>query len=289
MLAQLQQRDVPAPRVPADDGTLRVGDPALDEIRESGVHVLELRPADVRDERVAPLPAVADGAAVVDHPDGEAGVDVRLHLRLPAVEVEPRRPAVDEHQHRKRAARIVRRDEEAVHALPVGILEVPRLVRPRRWRALAEREDLGARVVEDEPLPLALLVREPHAPVRADTRLPDVAGLGRDRGEPSRRDVVAVQVRPTLVDVVEQERGAVGPPVAHEDLTVEVELEPLEVARLEVPDRGPSVAVAFVVARETLVTGHGRPAASGQRHPLRRAALRRSRPCAGRSRGALDE
>ena len=70
------------------------------------------------------------------------------------------------------------------------------------------------------------------------------------------------------MDVVEQERGAVGPPVAHEDLTVEVELEPLEVARLEVPDRRPRVAVAFVVARETLVAGNGRPAASGQRHPL---------------------
>ena len=104
MLAELQQRDVPAPRVPADDGTLRVGDPARDEIGEPRVHVLELGPADVRDERVPPLSAVPDGAAVVDHPDGEAGVDVRLHLRLPAVEVEPRRPAVDEHQHRKRAA-----------------------------------------------------------------------------------------------------------------------------------------------------------------------------------------
>ena len=69
------------------------------------------------------------------------------------------------------------------------------------------------------------------------------------------------------MDEVEQERGAVGPPVAHDDVTVEVELEPLEVVRREVPDCWSRVTVAFVLARETLVAGNGRPAASSQRHP----------------------
>ncbi len=81
------------------------------------------------DERVAPLAPVADRAAVVDHPDGEARVDVRLHLGVPAVQVEPGGAAVDEHEDRERAARVVRRDVEAVHALAVRVLEVPRLER----------------------------------------------------------------------------------------------------------------------------------------------------------------
>ena len=269
MLAELEERDVPAPRVPADDGTLRVGDPARDEIREPCVHVLELRPADVPDERVAPLAAVADRAAVVDHPDGEAGVDVRLHLRLPAVEVEPGRSAVDEHQHRERASRVVRRDEEAVHALPVWVLEVPRLVRPRRRRALAERDDLGARVVEDEPLPLALLVERTtrarpvgHAPSRC-SRARSRSGVS----SPSRR---------------RSGRGTTGPRAMFASRSAEpsghqsaAETSPSRssrsrskspVSRFQIA--GPRVAVALVVARETLIAGHGRPAASGERHPL---------------------
>ena len=202
-----------------------IGDSARDEIREPRVDVLELGPADVADERVAPLAPVADRAAVVDHPDGEAGVDVCLRLRLPAVEVEPRRPAVDEHEHREGPARVVRRHEEAVHALPVRVLEVPRLVRTRRGGAFPERDDLRSGVVEDEPLPLPLLVEEPDPPVGADARLPDVARLGGDRLELCPRKVVAVEMRTSLVDVLQQERRAVGPPVVRGDLTLEVELE----------------------------------------------------------------
>ena len=67
VLPDLEQRDVAAPRVAADDGALGVGDPAVDEVLEPGVHVLELRAADVADQRVAPLAAVPDRAAVVDH------------------------------------------------------------------------------------------------------------------------------------------------------------------------------------------------------------------------------
>ena len=107
MLSDLEQRDVPAPRVASDDRALRIGDPPVDQILQACVHVLELRAADVPDQRVAPLAAVPDRAAVVDHADREPGVDVRLYLRLPAVEVEPRGAAVHEHQHGERAVRVV--------------------------------------------------------------------------------------------------------------------------------------------------------------------------------------
>ena len=89
---------------PPTTGALGIGDTACDEIREPRVHVLELRPADVPDERVAPLAPVSDRAAVVDHPDGESRVDVGLHLGVPAVEVERRRAAVHEHEHREGAS-----------------------------------------------------------------------------------------------------------------------------------------------------------------------------------------
>ena len=184
MLPQLEERDVPAPGVAGDHRALGVGQAVRDEILEPGVHVLELRPADVPDERVAPLPSVADRAAVVDHPDDEARVHVGLHLGLPAVEVEPRRPAVDEHHHRERAPGVVRRHVEAVHALAVRILEVPRLVRPGRRRSLALHGDrLGADVVQHEPLAVTLLVEEPDVAVRPDAPAPDEPGLVVERVE----------------------------------------------------------------------------------------------------------
>ncbi len=125
MLPELEQRDVPAPRMARDDGTLAIGEPAPDQVLEAGVHVLELRSADVANQSVPPLAAVAHRPAVVHETHHEAGVDVGLHLGLPAIEVEPRRPAMDEHQDGERAARVVGRHVEAVHALAVRVLEVP--------------------------------------------------------------------------------------------------------------------------------------------------------------------
>ena len=88
MLAELEQRDVAAPRPAADDRARGIRDASVDQILQAGVDVLELRPADVPDQGVAPLAAVAGRPTVVHQPHCEAGVDVRLHLRLPAVEVE---------------------------------------------------------------------------------------------------------------------------------------------------------------------------------------------------------
>ena len=103
----------------------RIGKPTIDEVSETCVDVLEFRSSDVPDQRVAPLAPISDRATVVDHPDDESGVDVGLHLRLPPIEVEPGRPAVDEHHHREGPARVSRGHKEAVNPLAVRILEVP--------------------------------------------------------------------------------------------------------------------------------------------------------------------
>ena len=155
-------------------------------------------------------------------PDGEARVDVRLHLRLPAVEVEPGRAAVDEHHHRERPAGVVRGHVEAVHALAVRVLEVPRLVRAARRRPRRRRQELRAGVVEHEPLPVPLLVQEPHSPVGPHARLPDEAGLAGDGLElAASRGRSGRGWRPALEHVHEQQRGGVGPPVVDEHLALE--------------------------------------------------------------------
>src|SRR4029453_13843102 len=69
MLAELEQRDVSAPGVAGDHGSVRIGKPSRDEVAEAGIDVLQLRAADVADERVPPLPAIAYRAAVVHPPD----------------------------------------------------------------------------------------------------------------------------------------------------------------------------------------------------------------------------
>src|SRR6266550_6819327 len=156
MLAELEQRHVPAPRVARDDGTFRIGDAALNEIAKTCIDVLELRPADISDQSVAPFRAVSGGPSVIDQPDRESHVDERLDLRLPPVHVEPGRTAVDEHHHRKRAAGVVWGDEETVHAVPLRVDEVPGPVSAcSRTRLSLERQHLGAPIVDYPPLPVA--------------------------------------------------------------------------------------------------------------------------------------
>src|SRR5215212_7836741 len=115
-----------------DDGAACVYEATLLEIGETGIDVLELRAADVSDQGVPPVAAVARRASIVDEPHDEAGIDVRLDLGLPPVHVEGGRSAVDEHDRGERPARVVGRDEEAVHAVAALAREVPRLVLARR-------------------------------------------------------------------------------------------------------------------------------------------------------------
>ena len=269
VLPDLEERDVPTPGVAADDGALGVRDPAVDEVPEPGVHVLELGAADVSDQRVPPLAAVPDRAAVVDHADREPGVDVRLHLGLPAVEVEPRRAAVDEHQHWERAAGVVRSHVEAVHPLAVRVLEVPGLVRPAgRGGALLGSDELCAGVVEDQPLAVALLVREPDASVRTDACAPHEARLDLDRLERAAREVVAIEAGPSFDDVMEEERGCVRPPVDDVHGALEARRQIGALARGRVPDPGSLVTLELVLEREPLVPRDGRPALPVHRHAL---------------------
>ena len=268
MLAKLEERDVPAPGATADSGSLGIGDAARDEVRQSRVHVLEFGPADVPDQGVSPLASVPDRTAVVDHPDDEAGVDVRLHLRLPAIEVVPGGSPVDEHEHGERPARVVRRHEEAVHRLPVWVLEMPGLVRAGLRCPPAEVENLCTCVVEDEPLPMALLVQEPHAAVRPHARARDVAWLAGNVRQLAVRDVVAVELRSPLERVHEQERRRIRPPVVHVNLTVELDVQQRDLPGLEVPQRRTCVAFALVLEGKPLISGDRRPALRGQRHSL---------------------
>ena len=132
---------------------------------------------------------------------------------------------MDEHEDRERASRVVGRDVEAVHALAVRVLEVPRLERACCGSEPSERQEFRPRVVHDEPPTRSLLVEEPDPPVGADPRLPDVAGVGLDGDELAARDVVAVEARAALVQVLQEERRPVGPPVRSGDLALEVERE----------------------------------------------------------------
>jgi hypothetical protein len=140
-----------------------------------------------------------------------------------------------------------------VHALAVRVLEVPGLVRAAGRAEVVGRHELRALVVEDESPPMPLLVQEPHAAVRAHACLPDEAGLARHRFEHAGREVVPVEARPALEDVVQQERRAVGPPVRHEDAALEVGREVRPLARREIPDPRPLVPLELVLERQAPV------------------------------------
>ena len=88
---------------------------------------------------------------------------------------------------------VVRRHVEAVHALPVRVLEVPRLERPRRGGIHAERHDLSARVVDDDALTMSCSCRNQMRP--SGRTAPSRCSRG--RSESKRRltagDVVAVE------------------------------------------------------------------------------------------------
>src|SRR5215213_8472399 len=130
--------------------------------------VLDLGPADVADELVTPGGAEPDGAAVVEHPDAEAHVDVGLDFGRPAVEVDRRRAAVDQ-QERGPRLRALRLDDPAVDALALRVRELPGHERPAGRGALGRLED--RRVVadlEDEARVLAPLEAVPDAAIRSD-------------------------------------------------------------------------------------------------------------------------
>src|SRR5947208_14893578 len=192
MFAELEEGHVPAPRVACDDGPFRIGDAALHQVTKTRVDVLELGAADIPDQSVAPFTAVTGGPPVIDEADGEAHVDERLDLRLPPVQVEPGRAAVDEHHHRERAAGVVWRDVETVDALPLGVDEVPGLVLASSGTRLpVERQDLRAADVDYASLPVALFVQQPHLIIRSHARVPDHAGFSRDDFQLSRCELEA--------------------------------------------------------------------------------------------------
>jgi hypothetical protein len=164
---------------------------------------------------------------------------------------------VDEHHHRERPAGVGRRHVEAVHALAVRVLEVPRLVRAGLRSPCRRAHELGADIVEREPLPLALLVNQPDAPAGAHARLPDEARLAGNLLERAAREVVPEHPRSAFEQVREQERGGVRPPVVdvHFPLEVDVEVRPLP--GREIPDCRPRLARALVVEREPGVARDG--------------------------------
>ena len=178
MLAQLHQGEVSAPRPAADHRARRVRDAVLHQPREPGVQVLELRPADVAGQRVAPLGAVPGRAAVVDHRHGEPGVDVRLRLRAPPILVQPCGPAVGPDQHRERPVAF-RRGVEPVDRLTVLVVEPERDVRTSR------RGDrtLGAEHLRRPGRP-GCAARWRRSPSGARPRRP----AARARPRPARRD-----------------------------------------------------------------------------------------------------
>jgi len=153
--------------------------------------------------------------------------------------------------------------------LTVLVRELPGLV-PLCSQVMAvlrgEHFDVG--VVEDESTAVSLLVQEPHAAVRADTCLPDHAGLGRDGDESPGRELVPVEAVSSLEPVLEQEHGAVGPPVLGEHGALEVDTEIVPLAGRKVPEPGPLVALPVVIEREALIARDRRPALRDDRRPL---------------------
>ena len=129
-------------------------------------------------------------------------------------------------------------------------------------------EQLDARVVEDEPSSVSLLVQEPDAAVRTNTGLPDHARLAGDRVERPGCELVPVQAISTLEPVLEQERRAVRPPVLDEDRSFEADREVVSLAGGEIPEPRPFVALPLVVESKPLVACDGRPALRDDRHPL---------------------
>ena len=214
MLAELHQREVSAPRPAADDSARRVRDAVLHQPLEAGVQVLQLRSADVADQRVTPLGAVPGRPAVVDHRHGEPGVDVGLRFRAPPILVQPGRPAVRPDQDRERPVAL-RRDVEAVHRLSVLVVEPERDVRAAaRARARPRR---GAPRRRGRPGCAARWRRSPscnQTEPSGRTRAAEICPSGCSIGVSiARREVVAVEAVPAFDQVGQQQRGRVGPPV----------------------------------------------------------------------------
>ncbi len=249
-----------------------------------GVHVFELRPADVADQRVAPLAAVAGRAPVVDESHREPGVDVRLHLRLPAVEVERGRPAVHEHQHRERPARVVRRDEEPVDALPVRVLEVPRLVRAGRPAPGPPTDRISSPVSSrtsrcrwpcswrSQTLPSGRTRAFQTNPgsVARGSRLPSASSYLNSRSRPSKR-------------FTRRRADASGHQSATKTAPSRSTLEIAPLAGREIPDPRPLVASTLVLERQPRIALRRATSTSRSATSPRRAGRRRCRPSAGRS------
>ena len=220
-------------------------------------------------EAVAPFPPVADRASVVDHRHRESAVDEGLDIGLPAVRVQPRRPAVDVHHDGVGPIGALRGHEEAVHLLSVGVREVPGLVRLAVGRlAVAKAEHLGAGVVEHEPATMTELVQEPDPPVGPDASLPDETRLIEHHVVFAGGHVVAEESVAALTSVDQQQRPAVRPPVGDEHRALGVQLEILPLAGREIPDRGPFIVATLVLEGEPLVAGHWRPAPCLERQSL---------------------
>ncbi len=155
-----------------------------------------------------------------------------------------------------------------MHALPVRVLESPRLVGPAGRRPAADRQHLRARVVDDQPLPMSLLVEEPDSPVGPDTRLPDESRVGRQWLQASACELVLEQSVSTLDAVHEEQSRGVGPPVRDEDGSLEVDLEVAPLAGREIPDPRPLIASTLVLERQPRIALHWRPALREQGHPF---------------------
>ena len=138
------------------------------------------------------------------------------------------------------------------------VVEVPGLIRPAGRRAVSvQRNDLGAGVVEEQPLAVSLLVRHPDPSVGPHARLQDHARLGRKRLERPGVDLVAVRTVTALEAVHEENGRRIGPPVVDEDRSLEIDGQILPLAAREIPEAGSLFALALVVEREPLVAGHG--------------------------------
>ena len=107
---------------------------------------------------------------------------------------------------------------------------------------------------------MAELVEEPDLPVGSDASLPDETRLIEHHVLFAGGHVVAEKPVAALTSVDQQQRLAVRPPVGDEHRALGVELEILPLARRQIPDRRPFVAVALVVDGEPLVARHRRPA-----------------------------
>ena len=157
-----------------------------------------------------------------------------------------------------------------MHPLPLRVREPPRLevASGRCRRPPGDEQRRRGTGLQQHGSVIAVVHAVPDRAVGADRRRGDRARLRVQCRDLVRDQVVSVQAVPPSLQLEQQERGGVRPPVHGLHGPGQINMEVPDLAGRHVPGRRPALAEALVRDRHAQVTRHRREAVAGEREPL---------------------